>query len=183
MDPKTIRTRLQELAFLNSNATIWFRALETSSAQISSNGRGPHDEPDWEKLHFEGGLCEYVKYLNRDSHSMHEPIFVSDKVRRNDSPGHCASGSSTMRDIFILACSDIRLAPGGQVDGVVVEVALQWCSDTFSDLLIGFVNSVKTIDGGTHIDGLKVSNRTIPRRRQDKQALSSPSQCVLDVDC
>ncbi len=44
----------------------------------------------------------------------------------------------------------------GQVDGVVVEVALQWCSDTFSDLLIGFVNSVKTIDGGTHIDGLKV---------------------------
>lgn len=44
----------------------------------------------------------------------------------------------------------------GQVDGVIVEVALQWCSDTFSDLLIGFVNSVKTIDGGTHIDGLKV---------------------------
>ncbi|CAL8470140.1 g9682 [Coccomyxa elongata] len=122
MDPKTIRTRLQELAFLNSGATIWFRALETSSTHVSSNGSGPHDEPDWEKLHFEGGLCEYVKYLNRDSHPMHEPIFVSDKV-----------------------------------DGVVVEVALQWCSDTFSDLLIGFVNSVKTIDGGTHIDGLKAA--------------------------
>lgn len=37
-----------------------------------------------------------------------------------------------------------------------VEVALQWCSDTFSDLLVGFVNSVKTIDGGTHIEGFKV---------------------------
>ncbi|BDA44158.1 DNA gyrase subunit B, chloroplastic/mitochondrial [Coccomyxa sp. Obi] len=127
MDPKTIRTRLQELAFLNSNATIWFRALEMSSTQSSSNGSGPHEEPDWEKLHFEGGLCEYVKYLNRDSQPMHEPIFVSDKV-----------------------------------DGVVVEVALQWCSDTFSDLLIGFVNSVKTIDGGTHIDGLKAAlTRTV----------------------
>ena len=37
-----------------------------------------------------------------------------------------------------------------------VEVALQWCSDTFSDLVVGFVNSVKTIDGGTHIEGFKV---------------------------
>ena len=43
-----------------------------------------------------------------------------------------------------------------QVDGVGVEVALQWCSDTFSDLVVGFVNSVKTIDGGTHIEGFKV---------------------------
>ncbi len=34
---------------------------------------------------------------------------------------------------------------------------MQWCSDSFSDLLVGFVNSVKTIDGGTHIDGLKAS--------------------------
>ena len=35
---------------------------------------------------------------------------------------------------------------------------MQWCSDSFSDLLVGFVNSVKTIDGGTHIDGLKASS-------------------------
>ena len=42
-----------------------------------------------------------------------------------------------------------------QVDGVAVEVALQWCSDSFSDMMVSFVNSVKTIDGGTHIDGLK----------------------------
>ena len=36
-----------------------------------------------------------------------------------------------------------------------VEASLQWCSDLYSDSLIGFVNSVKTIDGGTHMDGLK----------------------------
>ena len=39
---------------------------------------------------------------------------------------------------------------------MIVEVALQWCTDTFSDLMVGFVNSVKTIDGGTHIEGFKV---------------------------
>ena len=44
-----------------------------------------------------------------------------------------------------------------QVDGVHVEMALQWCSDMYSDSLIGFVNSIKTIDGGTHMDGLKAA--------------------------
>ena len=43
-----------------------------------------------------------------------------------------------------------------------VDVALQWCSDTYSDTLIGFVNSIKTIDGGTHMDGLKAAlTRTV----------------------
>lgn len=44
-----------------------------------------------------------------------------------------------------------------QVSGVTVEVALQWCADAFSDNIIGFVNSIKTVDGGTHIDGLKAA--------------------------
>ena len=30
---------------------------------------------------------------------------------------------------------------------------LYWCSDT----IIGFVNSIKTVDGGTHIDGAKAA--------------------------
>ncbi len=42
-----------------------------------------------------------------------------------------------------------------QVDNVVVDVALQWCSDAYSDTLVGFANSVKTTDGGSHMDGLK----------------------------
>ena len=36
-------------------------------------------------------------------------------------------------------------------------MALQWCSDIYSDSLLGFVNSIKTIDGGTHMDGLKAA--------------------------
>ncbi len=36
-----------------------------------------------------------------------------------------------------------------------VEVALQWCSDAFSETTVGFANSIRTIDGGTHIEGLR----------------------------
>ena len=83
MDPKTIRTRLQELAFLNSKATIWFKA-SSAKQQPSSNGSAPVADPDagWEKLHYSGGLREYVQHLNRDNTPMHEPIFIQDEVGR-----------------------------------------------------------------------------------------------------
>jgi len=43
-----------------------------------------------------------------------------------------------------------------------VDVSLQWCSDSYSDTVLGYANSIRTIDGGTHIDGLKASlTRTI----------------------
>lgn len=37
-----------------------------------------------------------------------------------------------------------------------MDIALQWTSDAFSDTLVSFVNSIKTVDGGTHMEGLKV---------------------------
>ena len=40
-------------------------------------------------------------------------------------------------------CSARLPPPLAQVDGYSVEVALQWCSDAFSDTIIGFVNSIK----------------------------------------
>ena len=47
-------------------------------------------------------------------------------------------------------------------NGVTVEVALQWCIDAFSDNLFGFANNIRTIDGGTHLEGLKtVLTRTM----------------------
>ncbi|XP_038988036.1 DNA gyrase subunit B, chloroplastic/mitochondrial-like [Phoenix dactylifera] len=49
-----------------------------------------------------------------------------------------------------------------EVDGITVDVALQWCSDSYTDMMLGYANSIRTIDGGTHIDGMKASlTRTI----------------------
>jgi DNA gyrase subunit B len=50
----------------------------------------------------------------------------------------------------------------GEKNGVQVEVALQWCIDAYSDNLLGFANNIRTIDGGTHLEGLKtVLTRTM----------------------
>jgi DNA gyrase subunit B len=50
----------------------------------------------------------------------------------------------------------------GERDNVQVEVALQWCADAYNDNVLGFANNIRTIDGGTHLEGLKaVLTRTL----------------------
>lgn len=49
-----------------------------------------------------------------------------------------------------------------EVKGVGVEIALRWNSDAYSDALLAFANNIRTIDGGTHIEGLRTAiTRTI----------------------
>ncbi len=50
----------------------------------------------------------------------------------------------------------------GEKNGIQVEVSLQWCVDSYNDNLLGFANNIRTIDGGTHLEGLKaVLTRTM----------------------
>lgn len=50
----------------------------------------------------------------------------------------------------------------GERNNVQVEVSLQWCVDAYTDNLLGFANNIRTIDGGTHLEGLKaVLTRTM----------------------
>jgi len=62
-------------------------------------------------------------------------------------------------------------------DGVQVEAALQWCVDAYSDNLLGFANNIRTIDGGTHLEGLKAvltrTLNTISRKRNKRKESES----------
>jgi len=58
----TVRTRLQELAFLNKNVRIFLKDKRTGAE---------------DKFHAEGGLFSYVEYLNRNRTAVTSPIFVS----------------------------------------------------------------------------------------------------------
>jgi DNA gyrase subunit B len=42
-------------------------------------------------------------------------------------------------------------------EGIRIELCLQWTFDDYSDTILGYANSIRTIDGGAHIDGLKNS--------------------------
>jgi DNA gyrase subunit B len=106
--------RLKELAYLNAGIKITF-----------SDNR---EEQRQDTFCYEGGIREYVEYMNRDKDALHENIIYINKEK----------------------------------NGVTVEVALQWCIDSYNDNLLGFANNIRTIDGGTHLEGLKtVLTRTM----------------------
>jgi DNA gyrase subunit B len=110
-DPTIIRTRMKELAFLNSGTELHLRTFDKKTKEYED-----------EKLLFAEGLKDYVLDLTSDATRLHEPITFS-----------------------------------GTMDGVRVEGALCWTADSYSDTLLGYANSIRTTDGGTHLDGLKYS--------------------------
>jgi DNA gyrase subunit B len=120
-DYHTLSARLRELAYLNGGVRIVFR--DERPAALGADGT-PHEEA----YHYEGGIREYVAYMNAEKDPLHaEIIYVN-----------------------------------SEKDGVQVEAALQWCVDAYSDSILGFANNIRTIDGGTHIEGLKtVLTRTL----------------------
>jgi DNA gyrase subunit B len=120
-DYATLSARLRELAYLNGGVRIVFRDQRTVA--LGENG-----EPHEEVYFYEGGIKEYVAYINAQKDPLHPNI------------------------IYVNA----------EKDGVQVEAALQWCIDAYSDSILGFANNIRTVDGGTHIEGLKtVLTRTL----------------------
>ncbi|MCP9887014.1 DNA topoisomerase (ATP-hydrolyzing) subunit B [Cyanobium sp. ATX 6A2] len=120
-DYATLAARLRELAYLNGGVRIVFR--DERPASCSEAG-----EPHEESYLYEGGIREYVAYMNAEKDPLHRDI------------------------IYVNATKD----------GVQVEAALQWCVDAYSDSILGFANNIRTVDGGTHIEGLKtVLTRTL----------------------
>ncbi|MFM2430838.1 MAG: topoisomerase (ATP-hydrolyzing) subunit [Cyanobacteriota bacterium] len=113
--------RFRELAFLNGGVRITFNDLRESERDAEGN-------PKQEVYYYEGGIREYIVYMNREKEAIHPEIIYFN----------------------------------GEKNNVQVEVALQWCIDSYSDNILGFANNIRTIDGGTHLEGLKtVLTRTL----------------------
>lgn len=61
-DDDTLSQRIRELAFLNKGIRITF--------EDKRSGKEP------EEFHYEGGISEYVAYINRNKEVLHEPFFT-----------------------------------------------------------------------------------------------------------
>jgi DNA gyrase subunit B len=119
-DYVTLSGRLRELAYLNGGVRITFSDFRPAALKDG--------EPHVEVYFYEGGIREYISYMNRDKQALHEEVIYVQGDRNN----------------------------------VHVEVSLQWCVDAYTDNLLGFANNIRTIDGGTHMEGLKaVLTRTL----------------------
>jgi DNA gyrase subunit B len=186
-DPDTIRSRLRELAFLNSSATIHFRVVGGGSGQkkSSSNSRSGAsstasmaDDDEEDSNNTNGNGTTATKASKTSASSTTEATTTFSTTTTTDADGyeifHFSGGLAEY--VTYLNRDKQPIHPPivfiKENSGVYVEVALQWCSDAFSDTLIGFVNSIKTIDGGTHMDGFKAAvTRTVNSLSRKTKAL------------
>ena len=70
----------------------------------------------------------------------------------------------------------------GERDGIQVEIALQWTT-AYNETLSSFVNNINTIEGGTHVSGLKAAlTRTVNTYAHDNKLFKSAKQENLSGD-
>ncbi|MBN1776720.1 MAG: type IIA DNA topoisomerase subunit B [Clostridiales bacterium] len=77
--------RLRELAYLNKGVTITFEDERNKTAVVESDENGENGNGSGGRMEFryDGGLKDYVKYLNAEKTTLHdEPIFL--EGRRDD---------------------------------------------------------------------------------------------------
>ena len=120
-DYSVLYHRLQDLAFLNPRIHIRFKDLR--------DGRG-------DDFHYEHGLVDFVKNLNRGVEPAHEDV----------------------------------IAVHGALDGVQVDIALQYSSE-YAETVRTYVNNVHTIEGGTHLSGFRRSLTTVLGKYGQQQNL------------
>jgi len=124
-DYNTLEHRLRELAFLNSGVRMLLRDER-------------HAEAKETPLHYEGGLIEFVKYVDRSKTPiLPEPVFMEGTKADNNG------------------------------EEVGVEVSMQW-NDSYHENVMCFTNNIPQRDGGTHLAGFRGAlTRTVNNYAQE----------------
>ena len=115
-DFDTLQNRFRNQAFLNTKVTIHF--VDQRSGKE-------------ETYHYDGGVSEFVAFLNRSKTPIHEKPIV-------------LKGTRTFEDVH------------GKPIEVDVDVSMQY-TDGYNESVDSFVNTVSTPDGGTHMTGFRTA--------------------------
>lgn len=108
----TLVRRLRELAFLNGGVTI---TVTDERSELNRN----------DIFRFEGGIVEYVLYINKNKEVLHpQPIYFS--AVKNES----------------------------EMENASVEIALQY-NDGYNENVFTYANNINTIEGGSHLAGFR----------------------------
>ena len=110
-----------------------------------------------------------ITFTDNRQEEPHEEIYFYEGGIRQYVEYMCREKEALHKDIIYVS---------GERNGIQIEVALQWCIDAYSDNLLGFANNIRTIDGGTHLEGLKaVLTRTFNNlaRKRNKIKENEPN--------
>jgi len=106
-DYNILQNRFRNQAYLNKEATIYFEDKRTGKSEL---------------FHYDGGVAEFVQYLNRSKKSIHDKPIAFEGIK-ND---------------------------------IDIDIALQY-TDGYNEAVDSFVNTIYTLEGGTHLTGFKTA--------------------------
>ena len=172
MDFDKLAARVDELAYLNAGLTITMidkrsnearkKGVSASQALLISDGNSAQSKEkkkgeslvaDERNEEDENGENDDDSTVNGESESGAKDIV---KIFRHD--GGITELVTFMSNDKQLLHTDIEVIKVSEErKGVVVEAALRWSKDQYSESLTGFANGIRTSDGGSHLDGLKSS--------------------------
>ena len=115
---ETIRDHLRQTAYLNKGVRIVVR-----------DERG--EEPVEEVFHYNGGIKEYVAYINKNKTLLFDDVIYCEGREQVD-------------------------IGGGEKGYIYAEVAMQY-NDGYSANVFSFCNNVNTHEGGTHEEGFRLA--------------------------
>lgn len=152
--------RMDELAYLNAGLTI--RLIDKRSTVMRNRHRqskkeGPGDEDEVEKKQV-GKVASSIREEEEEDHG--EIIERVENYRHDGGIKElvavlCEGKTNLHPEVEMITVAEER-------KGVMVEVALRWSTDQYTDALTSFANGIRTSDGGSHLDGLKAAvTRTI----------------------
>ena len=138
---ETLCARLRELAFLNKGVKIHFRDDE---------GESHHEET----FHYEGGIDEFVGYLNQNKKPL-SPIIHFEGEK-----------------------DSVRLDGSHYV--IQAEVSMQY-TETYSTIEQTYCNNIHTVEGGTHLSGFRAAlTRTINKYGADAKLIKEKDSLTGD---
>ncbi len=141
-DFETLNTRIRELAFLNKGLRI-----------ILKDERDPEHKVE-KQYHYEGGIREYVAFLNRSKTPLHDEIIDCE-------------GSGKFREE-----GDVK-----------IEIAMQY-NDGFQPNIYSFCNNINTHEGGTHEEGFRSAlTRVINSYARKNGYLKDKDENLSGEDC
>jgi DNA gyrase subunit B len=157
-DPSKLKGRMDELAYLNPGLVLTLH-----------DKMNPEKKKKMEVYYHAGGLEEYIELLCKGKASL---IVEKNKKTKKQSTAAAKTKSNAVTKIDPL--DGCKLSDDGGtilIAGVVksddsapisVNVALRWSSDMYTESILSFTNNIRTKDGGSHVDGLKMSiTRTV----------------------
>ncbi|MDP3966368.1 MAG: DNA topoisomerase (ATP-hydrolyzing) subunit B [archaeon] len=131
-DYKILQTRFREVAFLNAGLKIF----------LKDEIRDKEEE-----FHAEGGVMDFVKWLNKSKEVLHpKPVYFKKEV-----------------------------------DNTSIEVGIQYNSG-YQENIFGFVNTINTVEGGTHVSGLKTALTRVVNDYVKKKNLLKGDETLMGED-